>query len=99
MDGRSCRGRLNVAAGTVGRWRCQAVAEGPEAALERQAKVPRSSRLDGAGEAHLLQLAQFTPPADQARGTLRALAREREAQGVVSRIHHKMVRCVLKKTN
>ena len=52
-----------IAAGTVGRWRRRAVVDGPEAALERQAKAPRSSRLDRAGEAQLLQLAQSTPPA------------------------------------
>ena len=54
---------LDVSAGSVGRWRCQAVAEDPEAVLKCQAKTPRSSRLDGAGEAHLLQWAQSTPPA------------------------------------
>ena len=45
---------LDVSASNVGRWRCQAVAEGPEAVLERQAKVPQSSCLDGAGAAQLL---------------------------------------------
>ena len=90
---------LDVAAGTVGRWRRQAVAKGPEAALERQAKVPRPSRRDGAGEAQLLQWAQSTPPAGQARWMLRALAREREARGVVPCIRYETVRCVLKKTN
>ena len=88
---------LDVAAGTVGRWRRQAVAKGPEAALERQAKAPRSSRLDGAGEAYLLQLAQSPPPAGQAHWTLRALARELEARGIVSRISYETVRRVLKK--
>ena len=73
---------LDVAAGTVGRGRRQAVVKGPEAALKRQAKAPRASRLDGAGEAQLLQWAQSTPPAGQARGTLRALARERAARGL-----------------
>ena len=86
----------DVASGSVGRWRCQAVAKGPEAALERQAKAPRSSRLDRAGEAQLLQLAQSTPPAGQARWTLRALARELVAREIVSRIRYETVRCVLK---
>ena len=55
---------------------------GLAAALERrQPKVPQSCRLDGAGEAQLLQRAQSTPPAGQARGTLRMLARERVARG------------------
>ena len=54
-QGRRGTGRHGrVAAGTVGHWRYQAVAKGPEAARKRQAKAPRSSRLDGAGEAYLL---------------------------------------------
>ena len=83
VDGRSRRGR----GGRLGRHR---------GALERQAKAPRSSRLDRAGEAQLLQWAQLTPPAGQARGTLRALARELEARGIVSRIRYETVRCMLK---
>ena len=87
---------LDVAAGTVGRWRRRAVVDGPEAALERPAKAPRSSRLDRAGEAQLLQLVQSTPPAGQTRWTLRVLARELETRGIVSRISYETVRCVLK---
>ena len=67
---------LDVSARRVGRWHRQAVEKGLAAALERQAKTPRFSCLDGAGEAQLLQRAQSTPPAGQARWTLRALARE-----------------------
>ena len=88
---------LDVSAGSVGRWRRQAVTEGPEAVLERQAKAPRRSRLDSAGEAQLRQLVRSTPPAGQARWTLRALARELEARGIVSRISYETVRCTLKK--
>ena len=85
----------DISASRVGRWRHQAVAEGSEAVRERQVKVPRSSRLDGAGEAHLLQWAQSTPPAGQARGMLRTLARE-GARGIVPRISQETVRCTLK---
>ena len=81
----------------MGRWRRLAVAEGPEAVLEHQAKVPRASRLDGAGEVQLLQWAQSTPPAGQACWTLRALARERETRGIVPRIRYETMRCTLKK--
>ena len=88
---------LDVSAGRVGRWRRPAVTEGPEAVRERQAKVPRRSRLDGAGEAQLLQWAQSTPPAGQARWTLRALARALEARGIVTCIRYETVRCTLKK--
>ena len=89
----------DVSAGRVGRGRRQAVAEGPEAVRERRAQAPRSSRRDGAGEAQLLQWAQSTPPAGQARWTLRARARAREARGIVTRIRYETVRCTLKKTN
>ncbi len=86
---------LDVSAHSVSR-RCQAVETGRP---RRWSASPRSSRLDGAGEAQLLQRAQSTPPAGQARGTLRALARERVARGIASRIRYEMVRRVLKKTN
>ena len=76
---------LDVSAGRVGRGRCQAVAEGPEAVREHPAKAPRRSTLDGAGEAQLLQWAQSTPPAGQVHGTLRARARAREVRGIVPR--------------
>ena len=73
---------LDVSAGSVGRWRRQAVAEGPAAAMARRVQAPRPCKLDGAGEAHLLQLAQSAPPAGYARWTLRLLARELAARGV-----------------
>ena len=87
---------LDVSARSVGRWCRQAVEKGPAAALERQGTA-RSSRLDRAGEAQLLQLAQSMPPAGQARGPLQALARERVARGIASRINYETVRCGLKK--
>ena len=90
---------LDMSARSVSRWRRQAVEKGPAAALERQPKAPRSSRLDGTGEAQLRQLAQSPPPAGQARWTLRALARELVARGIASRISYETVRSVLKKTN
>ena len=89
----------DVSAVSVSRWHRQAVDNGPAAALARQPKVPRSRRLDGAGEAQLLQLAQSAPPAGQARGTLRALARELVTRGIASRIRYETVRRVLKKKN
>ena len=88
---------LDVSARSVSRWHRQTVEAGPAAALARQPKVPRARRLDGAGEAQLLQLAQSTPPAGQARWTLRALARELVTRGIASRISYETVRRVLKK--
>ena len=90
---------LDVSADSVGRWRRQAVTEGPEAARERRAQAPRPCQLDGEGEARLLQLAQSTPPAGYARWSLRLLARERAARGIVAAISYETVRRTLKKTN
>ncbi len=59
--------------------------------------VPDRGQRVGAGEAQLLQRAQSAPPAGQARGTLRALARERVARGMASRIRYETMRRVLKK--
>ena len=46
---------LDMSARSVSRWHRQAVEKGSATALECQPKMPRSSRLDGAGEAQLLQ--------------------------------------------
>ena len=90
---------LDVSARSVGRGRRQAVEEGPEAVRERRARTPRPCKLDGAGEAQLLQWAQSAPPAGRARWTLRLLAQELEARAVVSEISYETVRRTLKKTN
>ena len=76
---------LDVSAGSMGRWRRQAVAEGPRG----RDGVP------GPGAA-ALQLAQSVPPAGYARWTLRLLARELAARGVGPRISHETVRRTLK---
>ena len=67
MDGRSRRGRV----GRLG---------GQREPLAALGCGPRAGR--GAGEAQLLQRAQSTPPAGQARETLRMLARARVARGL-----------------
>ena len=87
---------LDISADSVGRWRRQAVTEGPEA-VERRAQAPRPGKLEGEGEAHLLQLAQSTPPAGHARWSLRLLARELAARGIVAEISYETVRRTLKK--
>ena len=83
---------LDISASRVGRWRRQAVAEGPEAVLERRARAPRSGQRDGAGEAQLLQLAQSTPPAGPARWILRLRAHQLEARAVVTQLSYETVR-------
>lgn len=88
---------LDVSAQTVGRWRRQAVDEGPEAVLVRQARALRPCKLDGAGEERLLQMAQSTPPAGRERWTLRLLARELAARENLTPISYETVRRILKK--
>lgn len=53
----------DVSAGRAGRGRYQAVVKGSEVVREGQAKAPRPSQRNGAGEAQLRQWARFTPPA------------------------------------
>lgn len=88
---------LDVSARSVGRWRRQAVEEGPEAVRERRAHAPRPCQRDGAGEAQLLQWAQSAPPDGRARGTLRLLAQELQARAVGAEISYETVRRTLKK--
>ena len=90
---------LDVSAGSMGRWRRQAVAEGLVSVMVRRVPAPRPGQLDGAGQAHLLQLAPSAPPAGYARWTLRLLAREWAARGIGPRISYETVRRTLKKTN
>jgi len=84
---------------TVEKWRKQAVERGPLSLLER--KVPDRSmfrKLDGVGEAKLIQLACSTPPAGRSRWTLRMLADELVALEVVDSIRYECVRQTLQKT-
>jgi hypothetical protein len=81
-------------------WRKRAVEEGPLSLLER--KPPDSPRfprkLDGAGEAHLLQLACSPTPVGEGRWTLRLLADRLVELKIVDAISHETVRRTLKKT-
>ena len=90
MDGRSRRGRV----GCLGGQREPLAPPGRGSRAGRGAGAPAQG---AAGEAQLLQRAQSTPPAGQARGTLRALARELVVRGIASRIRYETVRRVLKK--
>lgn len=80
-------------------WRKQAVERGPLSLLERK-RQDRSwqRKLDGAGEAKLVQLACSTPPEGHARWSLRLLADKLVALEVVDSIGHECVRQTLQKT-
>ena len=81
-------------------WRKRAVEEGPLSLLERKPpdspRVPR--KLDGAGEARLVQLACSVAPPGEARWTLRLLADRLVKLKVVESISAETVRRTLKKT-
>jgi len=79
------------------RERC--VMEGLERAIERKKRTrERSRKLDGKGEAQLIQLACSDAPEGQARWTLRLLADQLVELEVVESISQECVRQVLKKT-
>ena len=80
-------------------WRKQAVECGPMSLLARKAQ-DRSMRrkLDGVGEARLVQLACSKPPAGRSRWSLRLLADRLVALEVVDSIGHECVRRTLQKT-
>jgi hypothetical protein len=93
-------GAVDVNPSTVLRVRRQFVAEGLEATLERK----RPDRvyphiLDGEAEAHVIAVACGTPPAGQARWSLRLLADELVRLEVVAAISYETVRQTLKKTS
>jgi hypothetical protein len=80
--------------------RRQFVEQGLEAALNR--RPPRREyrrKLDGEQEAHLIALACGTPPAGQARWSLRLLADRMVELEQVEALSYQTVRRVLKKTS
>lgn len=80
-------------------WRKQALERGPLSLLERKPQDRSKFRkLDGAGEARLVQLACSTPPQGRSRWSLRLLADELVVVEVVDSIGHECVRQTLKKT-
>ena len=92
-------GALEVHPATVARVRREYVTAGLDAALER--KLPDrvyARKLDGAQEARLGAVACSTPPAGQARWTLRLLASELVRLEVVEAVSYETIRRVLKQT-
>jgi transposase len=91
---------LEISQPTVSRIRKQYVEQGLAAALNRRMpRRPYTRKLDGAQEAHLIALACSTPPAGQARWSLRLLATKLVELDIAEDISYQTVRRVLKKTN
>jgi transposase len=91
---------VEVSQPTVYRLRRQYVDEGLDAALNRRAPTREyQHKLDGAQEAHLVALACGTPPAGQARWSLRLLADKLVELEIVDTVSYQTVGRVLKKTN
>jgi hypothetical protein len=91
--------RFSVSVNTVLGVRQRAVAQGLDAARNRQKQAPpaRSPRWDGAGEARLIARRGSAPPAGHARWTLRLLADQAVAWESVEAMRHETVRQVRKK--
>ena len=80
-------------------WRKQAVEEGPLSLLERKPRSDKGkTKLDGEGEARLVQLACSKTPPGYARWSLRMLAGKLVELEIVDSISHEAVRAVMKKT-
>ena len=91
---------LHVSAKTVARIRQRLVEEGLEAALLRKPHSnPKSRKIDGTQEAHLIALCCSTPPQGRSRWTLKLLANKLVELQVVEDISSTTVGRVLKKMN
>lgn len=91
---------LAVSASTVRRIRLLFVEEGLDVALNpRPSPRVYPTKLDGAGEAHLIALACSPAPEGQARWSLRLLAQRFVALGHVEALSHETGRRALKKVS
>ena len=89
---------LDVGLSTVERVRERFVLEGLEAALNRRpSSNPRSCKVDGEQEAHLIALACSQAPSGRKRWTMRLLADKLVELDYIDTISHETVRQVLKK--
>jgi transposase len=90
---------LDVSVCTVERARKRCTLEGITAALNPKKRPPRELKLDGEGEARLVQIACSTPPDGRQQWTLHLLADKLVELQVVDSISHETVRQRLKKRN
>jgi hypothetical protein len=89
---------LEVSLPTIARVRERYVLEGVEGALKRHPHSnPRSCKIDGEQEAHLIALSCSQPPAGHKRWTMRLLASHMVELDYIDAVSHETVRQVLKK--
>ena len=89
---------MHVSSKTVARIRQRFVTEGLEAALSRRPHAnPKSRKLDGEQEAHLLTLCCSTPPEGRNRWTLKLLANKLVALEIVDSVSPATLCRILKK--
>ena len=92
-------GAAMVSPGTVSNLKRRYFEGGITGALYDKPRPGAKPKVDGEVEARLIALACSEPPEGRERWTLRLLAKELIALGVVEYISHVTVREVLKKTN
>ena len=93
------RAALDVSIPTIERVRRTLVLEGFDAALQRKPAPPRSRKLDGRQEAHLIALACSSAPTGHKRWTLQLLANHLVELESLDGLSHETVRQILKKTS
>jgi transposase len=90
---------LDITVQTVEKVRKQCVREGIDATLTPKKRPPGKPKLDGEGEARLVQIACSEPPDGRQRWTLRLLADKLVELEVADSISYETVRQCLKKTS
>lgn len=88
---------LDVSVCSIERIRKRCALEGITAALNPKKRPPRKPKLDGEGEARLVQLACSSPPDGRQRWTLHLLADKLVELEVIDSISHETVRQRLEK--
>lgn len=90
---------MHVSSKTVARIRQRFVEEGLESALSRRPHAnPKSRKIDGEQEAHLVALCCSTPPEGRSRWTLKLLANKLIALEIIDSVSSTTIGRVLKKT-
>ena len=90
---------LHICSKTVARIRRRFVEEGMESALSRRPHSnPKSRKIDGEQEAHLIALCCSTPPEGRSRWTLKLLAKTLIELEIVDSVSAATLSRVLKKT-
>lgn len=90
---------MHVSSKTVARIRQRFVQEGIESALSRRPHTnPKSRKIDGEQEAHLVALCCSTPPEGRSRWTLKLLANKLVSLDIIDSVSPATICRVLKKT-